>query len=249
LSQKTDANTVATPAAEKPMPLILLKDVERRYFSNKQEINALIKINLQIDNGEFVSLVGPSGAGKSTLIRLLTREEIPTAGEIYIAGLDITKLKSKELPYYRRKIGVVFQDYKLISYLNVWENIMFALSVSDATDDEIRDRIPKILELVGLQERSKAYPNELSGGEKQRVSVARALIHSPKILIADEPTGNLDPQNTLEVIDLFKRINSTGACVILATHNQAVVDELKNRVIVMKDGQIISDKKQSGYQS
>lgn len=229
-------------------PMIWIKDVEKRYTISGEEIVALKNINLKIQPGEFVSIVGPSGAGKSTLVRLLIREEKPSHGRIIIAGRDITPLKPNELPFFRRKIGVVFQDFKLLPQMTVKENIAFALEVSEATDHEIIDRIPKILDLVSLMDKVDAYPYQLSGGEKQRVSIARALIHSPKILIADEPTGNLDPTNTNDVIGLLKRINSSGTLVILATHNKTVVDQLKRRVIVMKDGEIISDQKEGTYE-
>ena len=192
-------------------------------------------------------MVGPSGAGKSTLIKLIIREELPSHGKVIVANRDITMLRPKELPFYRRKVGVVFQDYKLLPHLNVRENIAFALEVSEATDGEIKDRIPKILDLVNLKDRSNAYPKQLSGGENQRVTIARALIHSPKILIADEPTGNLDPGNTEEVINLLKRINSSGTLVILATHNKNVVDQLKKRVIALRYGEVISDKEGGVY--
>lgn len=233
-----------TPKRE---PMIWLKDIEKRYSVGGDEIIALKGINCSIYPGEFVSIVGPSGAGKSTLIHLLIREERPSHGRIIVAGRDITPLKSRELPFFRRRIGVVFQDFRLLPHMTVKENIAFALEVSEATDDEIRNRIPKILDLVSLVDKAGAYPHQLSGGEKQRVSIARALIHSPKILIADEPTGNLDPINTKDVVELLKRINAAGTLVILASHNKTVVDQLKRRVIVMKDGEIVSDVKEGVY--
>lgn len=228
-------------------PLIQLKDVEKRYSIGGEEVIALKGITCSINAGEFVSIVGPSGAGKSTLIRLLIREERPSRGRIIIAGRDITPLKSRELPFFRRRIGVVFQDFRLLPHMTVKENIAFALEVSEATDGEIKDRIPKILDLVSLVDKAGAYPHQLSGGEKQRVSIARALIHSPKILIADEPTGNLDPANTKDVIELLKRINAAGTLVLLASHNKTVVDQLKRRVIVVKNGEIVSDVKEGVY--
>ena len=228
-------------------PMIWLKDVEKRYSVGGEEVIALKGITCTIQAGEFVSIIGPSGAGKSTLIRLLIREERPSHGRIIIAGRDIAPLKARELPFFRRRIGVVFQDFRLLPHMTVKENIAFALEVSEATDDEIRNRIPKILDLVSLVDKAEAYPHQLSGGEKQRVSIARALIHSPKILIADEPTGNLDPTNTKDVVELLKRINAAGTLVILASHNKTVVDQLKRRVIVMKDGEIVSDVKEGVY--
>ena len=211
------------------------------------QIKAVDNLNLKIARGEFVCLVGPSGAGKSTLIKLLICEEKPTSGKILIADRNIANLKSQELPYYRRKVGVVFQDFKLLPQKTVYENVAFALEVCDACDQDIRDRVPKILDLVSMLKRKDNLPSELSGGEKQRVSIARALVHSPKILIADEPTGNLDPVNSWEIIDLLSRINRTGTIVLLATHNKEIVDRLKKRVILMKGGKIISDRIKGGY--
>ena len=211
------------------------------------KIKALDNISFQVGQGEFVSLVGASGAGKSTLIRLLLCEEKPTEGKIYVAGRDITKLKTNELPYYRRKIGVIFQDYKLLPHKTVFENISFALEVCEVDQKVIKERVPKILDLVGLTERAKNYPHELSGGEKQRVTIARALVHSPKILIADEPTGNLDPINTRDIIKILNRVNESGTLVLLATHNKEVVDKIKRRVISMKHGRIIGDQKIGRY--
>lgn len=211
------------------------------------EIKALNDVNLKIGKGEFVSLVGPSGAGKSTLIKMLICEEKPTSGRILIAERDITKLKTKELPYYRRKVGVVFQDFKLLQQKNVYENVAFALEVCDVPEEEIEDRVPKILDLVGMFKKKDNFPSELSGGERQRVSIARALVHSPKLLIADEPTGNLDPVNSWEILDLLLRINKRETIVILATHNKEIVDRLKKRVILMKNGKVVSDRLKGGY--
>lgn len=223
--------------------LIEIIGLSKQYGS----IRALDDINIKIERGEFVSLVGSSGAGKSTLIKLLVCEEKPTAGKIIIAGRNIVNLHPWELPYYRRKVGVVFQDFKLLPQKTVWENVAFALEVCEATREEILDRVPKILDLVGMLKRRDNLPGELSGGEKQRVSIARALIHNPKILIADEPTGNLDPVNTAEIMDLLERINRRGTIVILATHNKEVVDNLKRRVIILKDGRLISDRYKGSY--
>lgn len=211
------------------------------------QVKALDNINLKIQRGEFVSIVGSSGAGKSTLIRMLTCEEKPTTGKILIVDRNITKLKNNELPYYRRKVGVVFQDFKLLPQKTVYENVAFALEVCDAPNDMIKDRVPKILDLVGMLKCKDKLPSELSGGERQRVSIARSLVHSPKILIADEPTGNLDPVNSWEIIDLLSRINRQGTIVILATHNKEIVDRLKKRVILMKAGKIVSDRIRGGY--
>lgn len=208
---------------------------------------ALDNINMKINKGEFVSIVGESGAGKSTLIKLLICEEKPTAGKILVANRNIVQLKHFELPYFRRKVGVVFQDFKLLPQKTVYENVAFALEVCEAYPQEIFDKVPRILDLVGMLKCKDKLPSEISGGEKQRVSIARALVHSPKILIADEPTGNLDPVNAWEIIELLDRINRRGTIVVLATHNKAIVDRLKRRVVLLKGGKIISDKIKGGY--
>lgn len=230
--------------------MIEIREVSKSYARSanpKQRILALDHISLSIGRGEFVSLVGPSGAGKSSLIKLLIAEEKPDQGHILIAERDITQLQSRELPYYRRKVGVVFQDFRLLPAKTVSENIAFALEVCDAEGHEITERVPKILTMVGLADKADNYPHELSGGERQRVAIARAMIHSPRILIADEPTGNLDPTTTWEIIELLERINRSGTVVILATHNKAVVDRLKRRVIAMEHGQVVSDEKIGKY--
>lgn len=210
-------------------------------------VGAVIDVTLDIKIGEFISLVGPSGAGKSTLIKLLTCEERPSSGKILVAGRDILKLKKKELPFFRRKVGVIFQDFKLLPKKTVYENVAFALEVSDATNEEIADKVPKIIELVGLTSRSHAFTEELSGGEKQRVSIARALVHNPKLLIADEPTGNLDPVSTWEIIELLFKINKQGTIVVLASHDKEVVDTLQRRVVTLKDGRVVSDHEKGKY--
>jgi cell division transport system ATP-binding protein len=224
--------------------VIEFKKVCKTYTGN---IKAVDNISFKIAPGEFISLVGPSGAGKSTLIRLLTCEEPPTCGQVLVAGRDISKLVKKELPYYRRKVGIIFQDFKLLPKKTVYENIAFALEVADVKATEIADRVPKIIEIVGLSSRSKAMSEELSGGEKQRVSIARALVHTPRLLIADEPTGNLDPVTTWEIIELLFKINRQGTIVLLATHDKEVVDALERRVISMRDGKIISDQAKGKY--
>ena len=221
--------------------MIELIRVSKAYSAYNNQIVALDNINFKISKGEFVSIVGPSGAGKSTLIKLLICEEKPTAGKILIAGRNIVQLRSAELPYFRRKVGVVFQDFKLLPQKTVYENVAFALEVCEAYPEEIQEKVPRILDLVGMLKRKDNLPDELSGGEKQRISIARALVHSPKILIADEPTGNLDPVNAAEIISLLCRINQRGTVVILATHNKAIVDQLKRRVIFLKNGKMISD--------
>lgn len=208
---------------------------------------AVADLSFFIDRGEFVTLVGPSGSGKSTLIKLLIAEEKPTSGQIVVAGRDITTLSSRELPYYRRKIGVVFQDFKLLQHKTIYENVAYALEVSDASNADIKTKVMPTLELVGLAGKATNMPNELSGGEQQRVSIARALVHEPKLLIADEPTGNLDPINTWEIIDLLFKINKKGTLVMLATHDKEVVDALKKRVITLRDGKIVADQAKGKY--
>ncbi|MBI4029983.1 cell division ATP-binding protein FtsE [Candidatus Berkelbacteria bacterium] len=211
------------------------------------KIQALKDINLKINKGEFISLVGPSGAGKSTLVRLLIREEKPTAGEIWVGGINISQISFGQLPFYRRRVGVVFQDYKLLPHKTVFENVAFALEAAGVDNLEIKRKVPKILELVDLKERGNDYPDILSGGEKQRISIARAIANSPRLLIADEPTGNLDPHTTWDIIDILRRINTNGTTVLLATHNKAVVDRIKKRVVSLKDGKIILDQKEGKY--
>jgi cell division transport system ATP-binding protein len=212
-----------------------------------KEVAALKEVSFSISDSEFVTLVGPSGAGKSTLVRLLICEEKPTSGKILVAGRDITTLKLKELPYFRRRIGVIFQDYKLLSKKTVKENISFALEVAGIGDKEINSRVEEMVDLVGLSARIEALSEELSGGEKQRVSIARALVHNPKLLIADEPTGNLDPVATWEIIELLFKINKSGTIVLLATHDREVVDALKKRVVTMRAGEVVSDQEKGKY--
>jgi cell division transport system ATP-binding protein len=233
-----------TPAEDSHNVVLDFQKVSKIYQGN---IKAVDDVSFKIKIGEFVSLVGPSGAGKSTLIRLLTREELPTSGRIYVAGRDITQLKFKELPYFRRKVGIIFQDFKLLPKKTIFENVAFALEVAGISDAEIRDKVPKMIEIVGLTSRIKALSEELSGGEKQRVSIARALIHRPKILIADEPTGNLDPVTTWEIIELLFKINRQGTIVLLATHDKEVVDALQRRVVTMRDGKIVGDQMHGKY--
>ncbi|HCR42283.1 TPA: cell division ATP-binding protein FtsE [Patescibacteria group bacterium] len=196
---------------------------------------------------EFVSLVGPSGAGKSTIIKLLTCEEYPTFGQVTIDGKDVHLLKKAYIPYYRRQIGVVYQDFKLLQNKTVFENVAFALEVTGASDEVIKTETTKMLDLVGLKSKAKSFPHELSGGEAQRVAIARALVLHPRLLIADEPTGNLDPQNAWDIAQLLVKINRMGTTVILATHNREIVDSIGKRVISMKNGKIISDRRHGKY--
>jgi cell division transport system ATP-binding protein len=218
-----------------------------RSHSNPLPIVALEDVSFEIEKGEFVSIVGKSGAGKTTLLKLILKEEEPTKGRIFFKGIDISKTKLKDLPEYRRKIGVVFQDYKLLSSKNTYENIAYALEVIGASNGEIERDVPIVLEIVGLKDRSKNFPHELSAGERQRAAIARALIHRPEVILADEPTGNLDPYNTSEIIKLLLKINEMGTTVVLATHNKEVVKMVKKRAITLENGKIIRDDKKGMF--
>jgi cell division transport system ATP-binding protein len=208
---------------------------------------ALEHVNLIIKSKEFISLVGNSGAGKSTLLKLLIGEELPTMGEIIVGDVSINSLNNHELPYLRRKIGTVFQDYKLLLTKTVYENISFAMEVASMNDFEISQDVPQVLELVGLEDKADYFPHQLSGGEKQRVAIGRALVHRPDILVADEPTGNLDPLNTWEVINLLLKLNELGATVILATHDNSIINSIERRVVLMDKGRIIKDEEKGKY--
>lgn len=210
-------------------------------------VRALDGASFTILPREFVSLVGPSGAGKSTVIRLITCEDYPTFGQVTIDGKDIHLLRKSYIPYYRRQIGVVYQDFKLLPHKTVFENVAFALEVTGASDEVIKTETTKILELVGLKNKMDSFPKELSGGEAQRVAIARALVLHPRLLIADEPTGNLDPHNAWEIAQLLLKINRMGTTVILATHNREIVDSIGKRVISLKNGKLISDKRHGKY--
>lgn len=210
---------------------------------------ALSGLNLHIQPKEFVTIVGPSGAGKSTLIKLLTREEKQTSGKIIVGGVDYDTIADKATPQLRRRIGVVFQDFKLLPARNVFENVSFALEVAGVRNREIKKSVPKVLQLVGLTAKASHFPSELSGGERQRVAIARALVRQPKILIADEPTGNLDPKNAWEIIELLLKINRYGTTVVLTTHNKEIVNALKRRVITINRGRIVKDEEQGRYTS
>lgn len=210
-------------------------------------ITALQDVNLKINAGEFVSIVGQSGTGKTTLIKLLTAEERPTRGKITISDWDITKIRRSEIPTLRRQIGVIFQDFKLLPKKTIFENVAFALEVCGATPHRIKTIVPQVLRIVGLDEKSDRYPKQVSGGEQQRVAIARALIHRPKILVADEPTGNLDSINTREIADLLLKINEFGTTVILVSHNRELVNSLRRRVVTLEQGMVISDQEVGKY--
>jgi cell division transport system ATP-binding protein len=224
--------------------MIEFHDVTKLYDVAKP---ALSDVSLTIDRGEFVFLVGPSGAGKSTFIKLLLKEIEPTQGSIIVNDVDITKLKRSKVPYHRRKIGVVFQDFRLIPTLSVYENVAFALRVIEAPPREIRKKVPMVLGLVGLSGKFKAFPHELSGGEQQRVSLARAIINNPALLIADEPTGNLDPETAKDIMNLLSDINHSGTTVLMATHAKDIVDSMRKRVIAMDKGVIVRDAQRGAY--
>lgn len=223
--------------------MIQIKRITKHYGT----VKALDNVSFSIMPKEFIILVGPSGAGKSTLIKLITCEEYPTFGQITIDDKDIHLIKKPYIPYYRRQIGVVYQDFKLLPNQTVFENVAFAMEVSGEPSDVIKKEVLKILELVGLKDKEHNFPHELSGGEAQRVAIARALVFSPKLLIADEPTGNLDPKNAWEIIQLLLKINKLGTTVILATHNKDIVDTINKRVVAMKDGKIVSDRRRGKY--
>ncbi|HWQ99661.1 MAG TPA: cell division ATP-binding protein FtsE [Candidatus Methylomirabilis sp.] len=224
--------------------MISLKHITKTY---PPDVHGLKDITLSIGAGEFVSIVGASGAGKTTLAKLLIAEERPTRGTIEIGGWDITRIRSREVPVLRRQIGVVFQDFKLLPKKTVFENVSFALEVAGEPGRRIRDIVPQILRIVGLEEKGFRYPRQLSGGEQQRVVVARSLVHRPKILLADEPTGNLDTLNARDIIDLLQKINAFGTTVVLVTHNREVVNALRRRVITLADGRIASDQEHGKY--
>ena len=208
---------------------------------------ALENVNLIIKPKEFVSIVGSSGAGKSTLLRLLIGEEMPTMGEIIVGDVSISSLGQRELPYLRRKIGTVFQDYKLLPMKTAYENIAFAMEVAGKDEIEIKEDVPQVLSLVGLEDKAGHFPFQLSGGERQRVAIGRAMVHRPDIVVADEPTGNLDPINTWEVVNLLLKLNELGATVILATHDNSIVNVLERRVVLMDKGRVIKDDERGKY--
>lgn len=222
------------------------------YFNNATKIydnqaKGLYHISLSIQRGEFVFIVGSSGSGKSTFIRLLLKEVDLTEGEIIVSRQNVSLIHPKLLPFYRRNIGVVFQDFRLLPNKTVYENVAFAMKIVQASTKEIRRCVPAVLSMVGLEKKYKAYPNQLSGGEKQRTALARAIVNKPPVLLADEPTGNLDPDNALEIMSLLDEINSKGTTVIVATHAKDLVDNMKKRVITLDGGNLISDIKEGGY--
>lgn len=225
--------------------LIELENVTKIYPGAKKP--ALDNVSLKIEEGEFVFLVGPSGSGKTTFIKLLLREIFPTKGIVRVAGIDVTKLRSWKIPYLRRHIGCVFQDFKLLPNKTAYENVAFALEVLGRPRRLIEDQVMEVLRLVGLEHKANNFPHELSGGEQQRISIARAIVNHPPILLADEPTGNLDPATSAELMGLFDRINRTGTTVVIATHNKELVDIMRKRVIALEDGKIVRDQARGVY--
>ncbi|MGN0321904.1 MAG: cell division ATP-binding protein FtsE [Oliverpabstia sp.] len=224
--------------------MITLENVSKSYAKGQPALN---DVSLHIDKGEFVFIVGNSGSGKSTLIKLLLKELEPTSGTIKVNGQDLGKLKRRNVPKYRRGVGVVFQDFRLLKDRNVYENVAFAQRVIERPNRVIKKRVPEILTLVGLAEKYRSFPRELSGGEQQRVALARALVNRPNILLADEPTGNLDPKNSLDIMKLLEEINERGTTVLVVTHNREIVNSFKKRVITMRKGVIVSDEQEGGY--
>jgi cell division transport system ATP-binding protein len=226
---------------------VILYDNVTKIYNGGAPTVALHNINLGVEPGEFVSIVGHSGAGKSTMLKMLFAEEIPTEGSIFFGSREIPKLSQKELRALRRNIGTIFQDFRLLSTKNVYENVAFAMEVAGRSDEDISADVPHVLELVGLLEKMWNFPHQLSGGEQQRVAIARAIVNQPDVLLADEPTGNLDPINTHDVVNILKKINDLGTTVILTTHNKAVVDSVGRRVVTMDQGKVVRDDKMGKY--
>ncbi len=224
--------------------MIELRNVNKIYSKGVQ---ALTNINLKIEKEDFIFLVGPSGAGKSTFIKLLLKEEEPTEGNIIINGQDVTKLSKRKIPYHRRNIGIVFQDFRLLPNKTVYENVAFAMQIIEASSKEIRRQVPMMLGMVGLSDKASSYPHQLSGGERQRVSIARAIVNNPAILIADEPTGNLDPETAWDIMKVLKQINRRGTTVIMATHAKDIVDVMQQRVIALEKGRVVRDQQRGAY--
>lgn len=224
--------------------MIQLLNVSKIYPNG---VKAISDVTVHVKKGEFVFLVGPSGAGKSTLNRLISREEIPSRGQILVNGQNTVRMKAKEIPYFRRKIGVIYQDFRLLPNKTVFENVAFALEVAEASSKEINKAVPQVLELVGLGKKAEQYPHHLSGGEQQRVSIARAIVNNPLLIIADEPTGNLDPDTTGEIMNLLIDINKLGTTIVMSTHAKDIVDQMQKRVIALENGALVRDEQKGGY--
>ena len=226
--------------------MIHLHDVTKIYPQNK--VVALENINIDIEKGEFVFIVGTSGSGKSTLMKLLMREEITTSGQIIVDGKNVNDLKQREVPYLRRALGVIFQDFRLLEDRTVYENVAFAMQVIEAPRHIMQKNVNTVLDIVGLKDKMKHFPSQLSGGERQRVAIARAIVNDPKIVIADEPTGNLDPETSWDIMDIFQRINAAGTTIIMATHDKTIVDHMYRRVIELEHGHIVRDESRGAYE-
>lgn len=224
--------------------MIIMKKVYKKYPNGVVASNG---INVEIKRGEFVFVVGPSGAGKSTFIKMMYRAEVPTSGDIIIDDINLATLRNNQVPYLRRKVGVVFQDFKLLPKLNVYENIAFALEVIEESPEQIQEKVNDVLGLVGLRHKSRMFPDELSGGEQQRVSIARSIVNTPKVVIADEPTGNLDPVTSWEIMEMLERINARGTTIVMATHNKEIVNTMRHRVIAIEGGLITRDEVGGDY--
>lgn len=224
--------------------IISMKDVSKIYENGTVALN---HVNIDIERGEFVFIVGASGAGKSTFIRMLLREVLPSDGSLQVNGKDVRQMNEKEVPYLRRGLGVIFQDYRLLPEKTVYENVAFAMQVIEAPRRIMQKSVNSVLEVVGLKEKYRCFPSQLSGGEQQRVAIARAIVNNPAIVIADEPTGNLDPETSWGIMDIFRRINQAGTTIVMATHDKTIVDTLQKRVIAIEDGQIVRDEAKGGY--
>ncbi|MFD1953974.1 cell division ATP-binding protein FtsE [Paenibacillus thailandensis] len=224
--------------------MIEMQDIWKTY---KDGTHALRGVSVRIDRNDFVYVVGPSGAGKSTFMKLIYREEVPTKGQISVNGFNIGKLKPRKIPFVRRNIGVIFQDFRLLPKLTVFENVAFAMEVIEAPPRMIKKRTMEVLELVGLKHKHSSYPNQLSGGEQQRVAIARAIVNNPAVLVADEPTGNLDPETSMDIMSLLEEINFRGSTIVMATHNRDIVNNVRKRVIAIENGQIVRDEVRGEY--
>ena len=224
--------------------LIHMRNVSKIYDNGAV---ALDRASVDIESGEFVFIVGASGAGKSTFIKMLFREELPTSGELVVNGHDIRKMTRKEVPYLRRELGVIFQDYRLLPDKTVFENVAFAMQVIEAPRRLMQRSVNSVLDVVGLRDKYKCFPRQLSGGEQQRVAIARAIVNDPAIVIADEPTGNLDPETSWDIMEIFERVNRAGTTIVMATHDRNIVDTMKRRVIAIEDGQVVRDEARGGY--
>ena len=229
-------------SVELDVPAIILDNVSKDYSSkNNGETNSLKQVNIRIKKGEFVFVIGDSGAGKSTLLKLLMKEINPTLGKVYVNGKNLKRLRHGQVAKHRRNIGMVFQDFRLLKERSVYENVAFAMQIIEKSPQVIRETVPRMLEIVGLSDKEKAYPKELSGGEQQRVAIARALVNEPIILLADEPTGNLDPKNSWEIMNLLEEVNKSGTTVVVVTHNIEIVKSMNKRVIELKNGEVVGD--------